>query len=65
MSLTLSQDEIFELTGYRRTGKQMRALTAMNISYYLTPNNKLIVLRKELDSLSQLNPAEEPDLAKL
>jgi hypothetical protein len=65
MSLTLCQKEIIELTGYRRISKQMHALTSIGIPFHLTPNRKLIVLRKELDSLGQLNPPEEPDLGKL
>ena len=65
MSLTLCHKEIIELTGYHRISKQMHSLTSMGIPFHLTPNRKLIVLRKELDNLGQLNPAEEPDLAKL
>ena len=64
MSLTLSQEEIVELTGYRRLRNQMRELSAQGLTYHLTANRKLIVRRSQVEN-TEFHSNEEPNLAFL
>lgn len=45
MSLTLSHDELVDLTGRRRFTYQAKALTEMGIPYRLRPDGSPAVLR--------------------
>nr|WP_198982705.1 DUF4224 domain-containing protein [Herbaspirillum sp. ASV7] len=44
-SLTLTEEEIFEITGYRRPSAQLRALEEMGIPARRRPDNTVMVLR--------------------
>jgi hypothetical protein len=60
MSLTLTDDELVELTDYRRRDKQRLALAHMRIPFEVTPRGTIKVLRRHFDG-GQTRAREEPD----
>lgn len=46
MSITLTPDELFEVTGYRQPKKQLEALRKRGIEPIVKPDNSLAVLRE-------------------
>ena len=60
MSLTLTEDELFELTDYRRRDKQCLALAQMRIPFQVTPRGTIKVLRQHFES-GQTRTREEPN----
>ncbi|HEX7080367.1 MAG TPA: DUF4224 domain-containing protein [Gammaproteobacteria bacterium] len=47
--LTLSDDELVELTGKKRPSAQARALRIMGIDHRIRPDGKVVVLRAQLE----------------
>lgn len=64
--LTLSADELRELTGKRRSDAQARTLDFMRIPYSTRPNGTIAVLRilaeRALGGAGTMAPAAEPEL---
>lgn len=50
MSLTLTKDELAELTGRKRSPAQARALRAMGIDHFTRPDGTVAVLREALQA---------------
>lgn len=46
MSLTLSEAELFELTGYKQTSKQIQVLRSRGVDPIRKPDNTLAVMRE-------------------
>lgn len=49
MSITLSPDELFDLTHYKRSTDQIWALNKMGIDHYVRPDGTPAVLRATLE----------------
>lgn len=49
--LTLTPEELRELTGKRRSDAQRRALNEMGISYVVRPDRSLAVLRRHAEAV--------------
>jgi len=65
VSLTLSPDELRELTGRKRAGAQRRALKAMGIAFVQTPEGQPRVLRALVERMMGGIPSptkREPEL---
>lgn len=59
MSLTLTKDELVELTDYRRRDKQRLALAQMRIPFEVSPAGNIKVLRHHVEA-GQTRRREEP-----
>jgi hypothetical protein len=62
MSLTLSPDELRELTGRRRADAQARVLDFMHIPYLTRPNGTLAVLRIHVEVGATMPLQTQPEL---
>lgn len=51
MALTLSHEELRDLTGKRRSDAQRRALDEMGIRYAVRPDHSLAVLRRHAEAV--------------
>jgi transposase InsO family protein len=56
MELTLSAEEIYALTGYRRASNQLRVLREMNIPARRRPDNAVTVMRMHCLHPATLQP---------
>jgi hypothetical protein len=69
--LFLSEEEIAELTGKRRTGAQKAVLDHVGITHKTRPDNSLIVLRSHMEAVlggesrARPKPAQEPNWAAM
>jgi hypothetical protein len=59
----LTATEVQELTGYKRASKQITALVAMGISFYVRPNGVPFVSR-DFDNTRTVVHAKTPKLNK-
>lgn len=50
-SLCLTPDELYDLTHYKRTAAQIRALDQMRIDHLLRPDGSVVVFRHSLPGL--------------
>ena len=68
MSITLSNDELKELTEKTRKDKQAEALIAMGIRFTRLPSGRLKVLQSEVNRVMLGGPVvttEEPDFTHI
>lgn len=67
--LFLTRNELIELTGYKRSGAQLRALRQMGIEHRIRPDGAILVLRSHIESLlgghKPTTASEEPDWSAL
>lgn len=49
MNLTLTKDELYELTHRKKYSAQQRALNMMNIDFKVRPDGTILVLKNSLD----------------
>lgn len=61
MSLLLDNEDLEELTGYRRRGNQIAALQQMGIDHYVRPDGKPCVLHSTLRNIVTEEQVIEPD----
>lgn len=46
----LNENEIYQLTGYKRSDKQIEALCLMDVKFHLPPDGKPRVVRSEIEA---------------
>ena len=65
----LNPEELEELSGFKKKGKQREALDMMGIDYHMRPDGKLIVTRSSLGEhgthIAAANGADEPDMSAI
>jgi hypothetical protein len=62
MNLTLSRDELFELSGYRRPAEQIRWLTKQGIMHFVARDGHPRVVREALLHLNEKPANRMPQL---
>lgn len=60
-SLFLTQDEMVELTGYRRSSAQLKALRTMGVEHKIRPDGCVLVLRKHIEELFGVRKRKEKE----
>jgi hypothetical protein len=62
MTLTLTKDELKNITGYSRARKQLEVMRQLGIPARLRPDNSVLVLRMHLNHPATQMTAEKPRL---
>ena len=58
MNLTLSKDELIELTGYKQTKMQIKVLRSRGVEPIRKPDNTLAVMREWVVNIGNKNRTE-------
>lgn len=61
--MLLSADELIQLTGYKRPGKQVAALRRMGVRHFVQPSGRPVVDDSALSSKAE--PTEQPNWAAI
>lgn len=65
MNLILHRDEVWQLTGYRKPGCQIRQLKAYGLRFFIAADGHPRVLRADIETRNQAPRPREPNLAAL
>jgi hypothetical protein len=60
-SLFLTEDEMVELSGFRRSSAQAKALRTMGIEHKIRADGRVLVLRKHIEELFGVRKRKEKE----
>lgn len=65
MTITLSSEEVWTLTGYRKPSCQIRQLKSYGLRFFIAADGRPRVLRSDIETRNQQPRPKEPNWAAL